>query len=311
MHKEYQSGKQIVFEWDFYTYGIQDIPTSASISISNNSGTAVITSQPVVIDSTGTLSYTLAAGSVTEARNYRANLTYTVAGVEKNVAYLYDVVKYPLRNEVSDADLFIHLNELRDKIREKTASTTSTGGLNYLVCSSLKNDFKDYTGGFITISLTATDSTTVNHEAKIISWSQSTGTCTFSPSYTSTIASGTVFSIRPSFEPYILNAFNNFVLRDIRNKVYRYNTSLTSVAGGYIDSTAVNTLTIFKTLELYCFSQVESENDKWDVRYKAYAKSYADEFAKMCEPFDKDNDGNISDTEDSYRPMSCNIGVSR
>lgn len=311
MHKEYQAGKKIDFEWDFYTHGIQDIPTSGTISISNNSGTAVITSQPIVIDSTGTLTYSLAAGSVTEGRNFRVNITYTVAGVEKNVSYLYDVVKYPLRNEVSDVDLFLHLNELRDKIREKTATTDSIGGLNYLVCSALKNDFKDYTGGFINISITAADSTTVNHEAKIISWSPSTGACTFSPSYTSTIAIGTVFSIRPSFEQYILNAFNNFVLRDIRNKVYRQNTSLTSVAGGYIDSTVINTLTIFKTLELYCFSQIESTDDKWDVRYKAYAKSYADEFAKLCEPFDKDNDGNISDTEDSYRPMSCNIGVSR
>jgi hypothetical protein len=308
--REYQAGKAINFSWDFYSQGIQEVPSTGTVTVYNNAGTQVATSS-VSIDTTGRMTYTLSAGYVTEARNYRVNLEYTVSGTVKNSAYLFDVVKYPLRCEVSDNDLFIYLNELRDKVKEKTFSTSAIGTVNTIVSSSLTADNRDYKGGYIDIFITATDVQTIVHQARITAYSQTTGTATFTPSYSAAIAADATFSIRPSFQQYIDNAFNMHIIKDLRNKVKNQGADLTGVAGGYIDSTVVNTLVIYKTLELYCFSQIESNGDKWDVRYQAFKGNYSDELEKLNEPFDRDNDGNISDTEDANRPSFSNLRMVR
>ena len=163
----------------------------------------------------------------------------------------------------------------------------------------------------IFIFIAVSDTVTKRHEARVTAYIQSSGTVTFTPAYSAVIASEIVFAIRPSFQIYIDNAFNGHVIRDIRNHVQSVNKSLSAVAGGYIDSTIVNTLTIYKTLELYCFSQVESKDDKWDVRAAQFSKNYSDELSRLFEPFDKDNDGNISSSEDSNRQNFANIRLRR
>lgn len=311
MHKEYQVSKDINFSWDFYDHAIEEHPSIATISIYDNSGTAVISSATLVIDSTGTLSYTLAAAKVTEGRNFKITLQYTARGQVQNVSYLYDVVKCPLRCEVSDNDLFLYLGELRDKVKERNIKITDTISGNAFLSSALTTDVRDYKGGQVDIFITASDTVTIKHEAKITSYVPSTGAVTFAPAYGSTIATNTLVTIRPSFQTYIDNAFNNHVMRDIRNKVNSYHTNLSAVASGYIDSTAVNNMVIYKTLELYCFAQVEEVDDKWSVRQKEFKQNYADEFIKIMEPFDADNDGDISTSENENRPNMVNIRIRR
>jgi len=303
LEREYQEAKAINFSFSYYEKGLQIVPTSATITIYDNGGGATLAATAMTVSAAGTLTYTLALASVVKKKNYRVDIAYIYNTVTYNQSYLYDVVSVPLRCQVSDDDLFIYVNELRNNVKELSQRTTALGTTSTLTAYGLTTDKRDYKGGYIDIFIETSDTASVIHKARITAYDTATGTMTFTPAYTAAIASGTTITIRPSFQTIIDTAFNSHVIKDIRNKV--------GIAGGYIDSTITNNMTIYKALEMYCFAQVESENDKWDVRQKNFRQNYVDELTKLSEPYDRDENGNISDSEDDMRPSFMNIGLTR
>lgn len=291
-----------LFEWSFYDSNIKEIPVDGTISIYKPGSTSspLVDNAAVSIETDGTMNYLMSADDTeTVDKNYKIELTYQVGDVVKRPFYLFSIVKTPLINEVRDEDLFQHVPELRDKASTNVVETTSAGAASTLVSSELNYLNLDFKGGTCTIYI---DDTTT-HKAEITAWNKELSAITFSPAYSTSILSGLKVSIRASYQRYIDDAYNNFVYRDIRNRV--------PLAAGYIDSTVTDNMVIFKTLEMICFGRVEDAEDKWDIRAKRFAELYGKEYIKLHEAYDYDEDGAISDSEENSKPHFGNIGLTR
>lgn len=300
MHLEIQQSQEYTFEWSFFDKDIKQIPVSGTITITKQGGTALVDETAVSIETDGTIKYTISAeNTATLARNYRIELKYQVGDVVSRPFYLFDVVKTPIINEVRDEDLFTHLPELRTKVKSRIIETSSAGSTTTFVAKELIATGLDYKGGYSEIYI---DDTTT-HEGKITDYESDTGTATFEPSYSASISSGLKVSIRASYQRMIDDAYNNFVSKDIRNRV--------GLKAGYIDSTVTRNITVYKTLELISFGKVEDVDDKWDIRAKGYARKYEEELTKLSEPYDYNEDGQISSYEDINRPSFINRGINR
>jgi hypothetical protein len=222
-----------------------------------------------------------------------------VGDVQKTMFYLFDIVATPLQDTTRDEDLFKYVSELRSRYTPYVKETTALGTTTSFVSKELEPLNINFKGGAVDIYI---DDTTV-HSAEVTNWEPSLYRCTFEPSYTSSIASGLRFRIRPSYQDFIDEAYTNIVSRDIRNKI--------GLKARFIDTTVTRNLTIYKTLEIICFSNSDEENDKWDLRAKKFAQMYKDELTKLIAPVDVDDDGNISDEENENKPSSMNRSIRR
>jgi hypothetical protein len=299
-NREIQKSKDYVFSWSFYDYNIQDVPTEGTIKVYKPGGGTLVDTTAVSIDSAGTITYTLQAANTSVIDyNYKIELIYTSNGVEYRPFYLFDIVETPLINTVRDEDLFQYVEELRDKNTPFTKDTTDTGTTTTLISSELVPLNINFKGGDLEIYLTDTTS----HRAEITAWNSTLGTVTFTPAYTSVISTGLRFDIRASYQRFIDEAYTQHVSRDMRNRI--------GLKARFIDSTVTRNLTIFKSLELICFSKVEEVDDKWDLRAKKFKDEYSAEYSKLQEPVDYNDDGSISDEENKSRPSFLNKGIVR
>lgn len=289
MHLEIKKDKDYIFQLSITEYNLDVIPTTCTIIINNNSGTAV-SSGSATIATDGTLSYTFpAADNDTQANNFSIEWAVVSSGVTTYYNNLFDVVLMPINNLVNDEDLFIHCKELRDKT-ELVYNTSAEGTITTLISDRFNTNDILWQGGEVVIYID--DSTT--HDAKITAYDSDTDTITFTPAYSVAIASGLRFKIRSSFQRYIDEAFNNFVYRDIRNKL--------PLASGYLDDNVLRNLTIFKALSIYAGGEYNEEGDKWWLRYQDYMSKYNTEFESLKSPYDNNQDGSVSDEEDINRP---------
>ena len=298
MHLEIEKNKDYIFNFNLYDYNIKTVPDSCNVTITNNSGDTVVSGVGVVATD-GTVSYTFnASDNGTQADNFKIKWSIVVSGVTTNYNQLFDVVLVPVNNIVTDEDIFLHCSELRDR-DEHIYKTTSEGSATSLISNRFDADTRDWTGGYLEIYI---DDTTVHH-AKITAYNSATNTVTFIPSYTGAILTDVNFKIRASYQRYINEAFNNFVYRDVRNKVNK--------AGGYLDDNVLRNLTIYKTLCIIAQSEYEEEGDKWHLRYADFEKKYDSELVNMNEPYDSDGGGSISDRENDERPQFTSVDAVR
>ncbi len=300
MRIEIQTDKDFTFEFTFFDKNIQDVPVSGTIVVSNPGGTDLVAETAVSIEADGTIKYTLLAtntGAVDE--NYRIQLEYKVGDVFFRPFYLFDIVQTPIQNTVRDENLFTRVGELRTKQTAFVKETTSIGTTSTLFSTELTELNQDFKGGRVEISI----SDTITHFAEITLWESDAQRITFTPAYTSAIASGRTIRIRPSYQLEIDEAFNEIVSRDIRSRV--------GVAARFIDTDVMRNMTIFKALEIICFAKVEEPDDKWDVRAKKFEREYKAEYIKLKEPVDYDEDGQIDQTENADRPNALNKSINR
>ena len=301
MHREIQKGQNYTFEWEFYNKNIQEVPVSGTISVySPGSSTAIVDGDAVSVETDGTIKYTLLGTLIdTCDKNYKIELTYQVGDVITRPFYLFTVVETPLVNQVRDEDIFHYAPDLRDKVASNVIETTSEGSTTTFISTEMKPLNIDFKGGYAEIYI---DDTTV-HDVEITAYDSETGTATFTPAYGSAIATAKRVSLRSSYQRYIDDAFEQFVYRDIRNKV--------PLSSGYIDSTVTDNLTIFKALEIICFGLSEDDNDKWDRRANKFTQSYKDEYVKLNEAYDINEDGTIDGDENANRPNFTSVGIVR
>jgi hypothetical protein len=300
MRIEIEKDKSYTFSWSFYDHNIQDIPVSGNITVYKPSGTELVANTPVTVETDGEIKYTLDSsltGSIEP--NYKIELEYQVGDVKTRPYYLFDIVATPLINTVRDEDLFQYVEELRDKNTPFVKETTDTGTVNTFFSTDLASLNIDFKGGSVEIYI---DDTTV-HYAEITAWDSSLDKVTFTPAYTSGIDTAKRFRIRGSYQRFIDEAYINTVSRDIRNRI-KYKAR-------FIDTTVTRNMTIYKALELICFSKVEEIDDKWDIRAKRFKDEYTSEYTKLSEPVDLDDDGNISPSEDENRPNFLNKSLIR
>jgi len=298
MHLEIEKAKDYTFTLSLYDYNIQSVPSACTATITDNGGTTQSTGA-ATIATDGTMTYTfLAADNDSQADNFRVKWSATVSGAVTNYNQLFDVVLIPINNIVADEDIFIHCRELRER-DEHIYKTSAEGTTSTLISNRFDTDTRDWTGGYIEIYI---NDTTVHH-AKITNYNASSNTITFTPAYSGNIATDINFKIRASYQDYIDEAFDNFVYRDVRNRVCK--------ASGYLDDNVLRNLTVFKTLVIIAESEYEVIDDKWYIRYQDYQTKYDSELMTMNEPYDSDGSGNISDQENTERPQFTSIDAVR
>lgn len=299
MHREIQVDKDFTFTFKFYDLGVQSVPSSATVSIFNNSGTSLQTGAGT-IDSDGTITFIfLEANNDDDERNFKVQVEYVVSTVTKFHFELFDVVVTPLTNNVRDEDLFVYMESLRGTLFTADFLTSSDGTTSTLISTDFLKDQRDWKGGLVQIFI----SNTITHEARITAFSRSTNTITFTPAYIAVIAMTKEFRIRDSYQTIINKAYDQHVVQDIRNKV--------GVAAGYIDGNVVTNMITFKALRMICAGRVEDEGDKWALLRDDNDGLYKDEYSKLKEPFDTDEDGNIDGREDVERPNMGSRSVIR
>jgi len=298
---EIQKSTEYTFEWSFFDMNIQEIPVSGTITILKpGGGTELVSSTAVAIETDGTIKYTLSADdAATVDRNYKIALTYQVGDVTKRPFYLFDIVETPLQNNVRDEDLFKYVGELRDKTFNKVIETTSAGTTTTFISTELSSLNQDFKGGNVEIYI---DDTTT-HTAEITNYESDIQRCTFTPAYTSAISTALKILIRSSYQRYIDTAYNDIVHRDIRNRV--------PIKAGYIDTTVLDNMTIYKTLEIICFDRGQETEDKWDRRATKFKDLYSQEMTKLSEAYDYNEDGDIDQYEENNPPSFLNIGITR
>lgn len=295
-NKEIQVDKDYTFTWKFYEYGIQIVPTSASITVYNNSGTSISTGTGSV-GADGTVTYTLsAADNDTVGEYFKVVCTYTYNSITTTIAELFDVTNYPLVCYIHDDDLYPYMPELREYSYEHNGISDSVGSTTTLVDSRLRADRRNYKGGRISIFLSSTSTI----DGLITDYSTTTGTITFSPVSTSSVGSGVRYSIRQSYSDVIDTAFDD-VRSILRNKV--------SVAGRYIDSTVTSKATLFRALSIIAMRMRIDANDKYDLLYKDFITEFNGIIKSIYEAIDRDDDGDIDDTEIESIPTFSSIGV--
>jgi len=300
MRREVKVSTSYEFLFKFYTNGLQVVPASASAILLNSGGTEISSGACSIDVSSGDVTYTLSSSLNTElGENFRAEITYNEEGETKYYYELYTVVYTPLVSLCSDENLFAKLPELRNQSFDKVDRTTETGFINELRCLNLISDTREYEGGKLEIYISDTET----HSARVTSYEKTSGSCIFSPAYTSAIGDNVTFKIRPSFQFIIDDAWEQEVQRDIRNRI--------GVASRFIDSNIVTNLICYKALELYCLSQIEEEGDKWSIRELKYRKRYMGEFTALSEAVDTSNDGQINDTENKEKSSTVNVGITR
>lgn len=300
VRREIEVDKDYEFTIKLYENGIQIVPSSASIVVTDNTGSEILSDNCSIGASSGNITFTLSSANNTkQARNFKNSLTYIIDGETKYYYELFDVVAIPILNLCTDEVLFDKLGDMRKDITERVFKTTETGGVNELRSLQLTEDTRNYQGGKLKIYFDQG----FDHLARVVDYEKSSGSVIFEPAYTSAIPSDTTFKIRPSFQRQIDDTFERIVKRDIRNKI--------GIASRIIDGNLVTNMTAYKTLEMYSLSEIEQEGDKWDIRRLSFMQLYKDEFSALHEAVDANDDGNISDSEDENKTQFTSIEITR
>ncbi len=299
-HIEIEKDQDHTFSWTFFDKNIQKVPTSGNITVTKPGGSELVANTTVSIETDGEIRFTLgSANTSTIDSNYKIQLEYQVGDEKFRQFYLFDVVATPLVNTVRDEDLFLYVKELRDKNTPFVKETTAAGTTSTLISDELNSLNIDFTGGSVEVF---TDDTTT-HNAEITNWEKDLSRITFSPIDSVATTSGSRFRIRASYQRFIDEAYENIVSRDIRNRI--------KLKARFIDTLITRNMTIFKTLEIVCFSESEELDDKWNIRAKEFKLKYKEEYVKLSEPVDYNDDGTISHREDLDRPSFMNKGFKR
>ena len=303
MYQEIKAGKDHTFVWEFYSDNIAELPVGGNITVYKNTGTVLIAETPVTINTAGVISYTLPASATSDEdrmrKNYKIELEYYVNQTTNYRSYLFDVVQTPITNDVRDDDLFLHLSELRSRVQERTIKTSSAGTTTTIIADALKTENRNYRGGLLDIFKTNAPT----HHARITAHNEETNTLTFDPPNDVIVADETTIRIRDSFQDLINEAYENFVHRDVRNKV--------PASAGYINNNILRNMVIFKSLEIYSLSASEETDDKWAFRLEKFAAMYEKEFSKLSEAYDITGDGDISDEEEANKPNANSVSIYR
>lgn len=296
--REIRESTDHALEWRVYDYAIQAVPSMATVSVFDNTGTAVVDGASASIDADGTITYTIAGTDIPSPRsNYRVELAYVISGSTHYINELFDVVKTPIQNITTDDDLYVYVPELRDKLTTYEGSATSelTGSPNTLRSTNIRYITEALQGGYVEIYLD-----TEMLKRLVVSVDKSNGDIVFDPAHTTDIPQGTRYALRGSYTNAIKAAFEE-VRQVVRNRA--------KTASAYIDSYVIQRAVVYRAIAIIAAAYVEETDDKYDLRRTMYTDMYNSEIARLVEPIDTNGDGNISDYEDDNRASIYSVGL--
>lgn len=264
------------------------VASSATVEVLNNGGGVLVTAGTAasVNATTGEITYSLLAANTTDlGENYQIKWTYAVSGVTYYKSSLFDIVKCKLSIPVVDDDLINQQTDLLDGA-ESFSGLVDSATNTTLVANNLKNYLDDYwNGGKVSI---VNPSTGAKQVREITDFAQSTGTVTVGVAWSTNPDNTYTFELKRGFSQKIEAAFEEMLI-DVRNKGYR--------PALILESEELKIPLIKKSLALICRDLIVTADDKWAILSASYEDQYKDAFQKVKFQYDKDESGNVSDSE--------------
>jgi len=110
-------GLDYPIEVKVYEGGTQKVPSSATITVKNPSGTKQVEDQSMSIDENGTMTYTFSSSKTTKLwENAVIEISYVISSVTYKAVFFFDVVLNKLKCSVIDADLKNYFPKLANLI---------------------------------------------------------------------------------------------------------------------------------------------------------------------------------------------------
>lgn len=257
------------------------VPTTANISIYSKDGSTILSSTAMTIAApTGICTYAWDSTGIEVGTNYIVK--YELDSYN-HVIRIFDIMKYPFINNVTDDDLFAEYKGLKTNLYE-TSSNAQSGTTSTIVDKNRFERDDHWNGGVIEIYQ--------NKEIyvrKITDFVLSTNTITFSPTIPNAITTES-YTIRQSFQDDINYAGNNVQLhfKNLEKRAYLI-----------VDSYTVKKLIVYEVLKQYFFENMKETNDEYGIKYKHYADKYKTLMESMKLVYDLNEDGIINTNEEN------------
>jgi hypothetical protein len=270
-------------EYKYYENSIQQVPTSANITIYDNDGAEKVGQTAATIGADGTMSYTVSATVADDVYySWKAVWEFVVGGVTKYRSTLFDIVRQTLENPVVDEDIINAAPFLKEKNYRKVL-TAGSGSKTTIVSTELTEDDDYWNGGNAEI-ISGTNSGQIR---KITDFVASSNTLTVE-SFVDNIDATSECVIIRSFKKEIDQAWKRFKL-DLKNRGI--------FVDSIIDSDQVKEYVIVLAIHFICLNFSTDPVDIWFAKAEKYETEYKRLIGTAVFDYDSDDDGNIEDSE--------------
>jgi hypothetical protein len=282
----YYTGR--IFTKKVFSQNVQQVPTLARVTITDSAGSVKVSLASASIAADGTMSYEVTAAAAQGfaiGENFKLKWTYTVSSKTYEILDLFDVVYTTIGIEdLSDDDLLRFATYLRG-VSGGISGKADSGTVSTLVDNDLEEDGAvPIKGGWLEI----TEGTNSGTKRRITAF---TGhTVTVSPAFASAIDATSYYVVRPSFEPFIRQAWE-----DVENDL----VNLGRRPSLLIDGDQVRALILTRAAMAVAFSAIKDPQDRWAFRYDKLKDDYARLISVKNFLYDENEDANISSAEGS------------
>ncbi len=213
-------------------------------------------------------------------QNYK--VVYNIDG--EVIVYLFDIVRYPFVNPVSDQDLINENPVVRLGVNEAKGKANS-GSTTTIVDTERTEVNQHWYGGQLEV-LPLDDADQITKH-QVDDYDKPTNTLTFTPARSVAVTTEN-YVLRRSYKAQI-DLAGEKVTEDLNKNAKRIYLLL--------DSTQCKRLVIYKFFETYFQSKREATDDKNDLQFKYYAEKYGAELNTIKLDYDADDDGIIDSDE--------------
>lgn len=288
MKQEFLKGKTDTIRLTVYQDNRPIIPTSATITLYNPSGSTLQSSVSVtnINSTTGEMTYALTTThTATLGTNYKAEWVYVVAGTTYYEEQLFDIVLSRLSIPITDDDLYSELDSIREANIQKTGTATSATSSTLVDTAKRKEADDFWTGGVVEIL----NGTGEGQFRDITDFVQSTSTISVSPNWATTPDTTSTYKIIRGFTKKINQSFEK-----IAHMLYNKGRRQALI----IESSQIKYAMIFLTIHYICLDLMKEDGDKWSLLADRYEAKFDKEFSHMKLDYDVDESGTITGDEE-------------
>jgi hypothetical protein len=279
LKQEIMQNRSEDLEYKKYIDNLQIIPTSATISITTESGSAMpvpIVNANFPIDTYGTMKYTVSiANSALLGENFIAEVKYIYSGTEYIYRFLFDIVKNKIVNILIDDDIENEYSKLKQLYRTIHGEITAVGALNEIIDVNNLNERLNYYKGSEVVFLSGDNK---EWKSNITAFDEINRKLTLASNMPLVLSIGDKFYIRKNYTNEIQRAFEE-ICDWLRTRGYR--PSL------IIDDTQIREVHIACTLAKILHIEGESER----TEYEDYRDKYFHLREQMKLLYDTDESG--------------------
>lgn len=266
----------------FFLNSIQQVPTSAFITVYDDTGTEVVAKTAATIDGDGTMSYAVAAGLCDEVKyNYKAVWEFVVDYITKYQISFFNIVRHGSVNPVVDDDIILRAPFVKS-MNYRRIETATAGTKTVITCPNLTEESDYWTAGTVEIL----EGTNEGEKRKVVA--SDPGSLVADSEFTAAINSTSRFVVVRSFNREIQQAYAKFEA-DLFQKKIKINQ--------LINAQQIKEYLLVLVLYYICSNFTKSPLDIWFEKAKEYKKEYAGMMANAVFDLDEDDDGVLEATE--------------